>query len=295
MAGRTILGSTRLLAVIGNPIKHSLSPVMHNAAIAHLGVNYTYIPLEIASENFPTALAGLHSLANLEGFNVTIPHKISIIPYLEAITPVATQVGAVNTVWRTPTGWQGTNTDVAGFIAPLKALEGDWSQSRALILGLGGAARAVVVGLNSLGCKEIQVIGRDREKLEAFYHSWQDESIKGKISIYLWEEIPTLINQVKLIVNTTPIGMTPHREESPLDREILAQVKEGAIVYDLIYNPRPTRFLQLAQARGLTILDGLEMLVQQGAIALERWLKQPIPVALMRQALEESLLNQVMS
>jgi shikimate dehydrogenase len=288
MTKRVILGSTRLLAVIGNPIQHSLSPVMHNAAIAHLGVNYTYIPLEIAPENLSTALAGLHSLANLEGFNVTIPHKITLIPHLENITPVAAQVGAVNTVWRTPTGWQGTNTDVAGFIAPLKTLGGDWSQSRALILGLGGAARAVVVGLSSLGCPEIQVVGREREKLTAFYDSWQEKHIKEKINIYLWEEIPKLISQVRLIVNTTPLGMSPNLEISPLDKHILAEVNAEAIAYDLIYNPRPTRFLQLAQAQGLTILDGLEMLVQQGAFALEMWLKQPIPVAIMRQALLET-------
>ena len=149
-----ITGTTKLLAVIGNPIGHSLSPIIHNAAIEHLDLDYRYVAFAIAPEDLTTALAGFAAIG-VVGCSVTIPHKQAIIPLLTEITPLAQAVGAVNTVYKTPTGWQGTNTDVAGFVSPLAAIERDWGQTTAVILGNGGAARAVVAGCHQLGCGEI--------------------------------------------------------------------------------------------------------------------------------------------
>ncbi|MBR8828219.1 MAG: shikimate dehydrogenase [Gomphosphaeria aponina SAG 52.96 = DSM 107014] len=278
-----ITGKTKLLGVIGDPIEHSLSPVMHNAAIASLNLDYVYLPFRLKREDLVKAIAGLAAI-NLLGFNVTIPHKQAIIPLLSQVSQRAQMVGAVNTVFWTPQGWSGTNTDVAGFVAPLKALNRDWTKITPVILGNGGAARAVVVGCAELGCPEIRVVGRDKEKLDYFKQSWANSPLDGAIRVHSLEELPGLVWTTELLVNTTPVGMYPNVESSPLAEELMGKIQPGAIAYDLIYNPRPTKWLKAAAARGAIAIDGLEMLVQQGAAALEIWLQQPVPADVMRQA-----------
>ncbi len=283
-----ITGKTKLLGVIGDPVTHSLSPVIHNAALRALGLDYVYLPLPVKSTDLQVALAGFTAIG-LVGFNVTIPHKQAIIPLLQEVSPIAQAVGAVNTVWRTESGWSGTNTDVTGFLAPLQTDPRDWSQTIALILGNGGAARAVVAGLVQLNCGEIHLIGRNLDHLVIFQHSWLNSPQKIYLHIHLWEKLPELISQSLLIVNTTPIGMYPQIDDSPISRTIIGKITPGAIVYDLIYRPSPTQFLQLASAQGAIAIDGKEMLVQQGATALQMWLNQPVPIDIMRQALQEQL------
>ena len=280
-----ITGTTKLLGVIGDPVKHSLSPLMHNRAIEELGLDYIYLPLPVAQGNLAKAIAGFEAIS-LVGFNITIPHKQAIIPYLTEVTPTAQMVGAVNTVWRTEFGWKGTNTDVAGFIAPLKTLDQDWSKIAPVILGNGGAARAVVIGLAQLGCPQIHVVGRNQNKLEQFSQSWHSSfHISSILQTHLWESLNTLIPDTKLLINTTPVGMSPQSENSPVDASLMAKLSPGAIAYDLIYTPNPTQFLQLAQEQGAIAIDGLEMLVQQGAAALQIWLDRPVPIETMRESL----------
>jgi shikimate dehydrogenase len=290
----SITGKTKLLGVIGYPIEHSLSPVMHNAAIAEIGAPYVYVPLSIAPENLATAIAGFEAIG-VRGFSVTIPHKLAIMPFLSSLTEKARLVGAVNTVWRTEIGWQGTNTDVDGFLAPLKALSRDWTRMNPMILGNGGAARAVVVACVELGCGKIHVVGRNQRKLDPFKESWANTSFYDRIEVHSWDELEALSADTDLLVNTTPIGMFPHIEESPVERELLDLLPQGSIVYDLIYTPRPTQFLQFARERGMMTIDGLEMLVGQGAIALEIWLGRSVSAAVMRQALlGESVSNRLL-
>ncbi len=283
-----ITGTTKLLGVIGDPIEHSLSPVMHNAAIASLGVDYVYLPLPVKPADLGVAIAGFNAIG-LVGFSITIPHKQAILPLLSHVSSVAQVVGAVNTVWRTETGWSGTNTDVEGFIAPLQAYKWDWSQTTPLILGYGGAARAVVVGLTQLGCTEIHVVGRNVQKLSQFQQSWVNAPLPVTINVHLWEQLPQLITQADLVVNTTPIGMYPNVEQSPIDAAAMQGLRNGAIAYDLIYTPNPTQFLRDAKNQGAITIDGLEMLVQQGAAALKIWIKQTPPVGIMRQSLQQQL------
>jgi len=279
-----ITGKTQLLGVIGHPIEHSLSPKMHNAAIAALKLDYVYLPFPVKPEDLQTALVGFAAIG-IVGFNVTIPHKQIIMPWLSEVSQIAQDIGAVNTVWRTPNGWAGTNTDVKGFLAPLQTHNRDWSQTVAVILGNGGAARAVVAGCAQLGCAEIHVVGRNQDKLEQFKHSWAASSLTVNLEIHSWEEVLQLIPQVTLLVNTTPTGMYPQIEQSPVSASLIEQLPSGAIVYDLIYNPKPTQFLRYSQQQGAIAIDGLEMLINQGAAALEIWLQQPIPIDVMRQAL----------
>lgn len=283
---RVITGKTKLLGVIGDPVEHSLSPVMHNAAIRELELDYVYVPFAVKKEDLKRAIAGFEAIG-LIGFNITIPHKQAIIPFLSEISPAAQMVGAINTVWRTEEGWSGTNTDVEGFIAPLKALSRDWQKITPVILGNGGAARAVVAGLTQLGCPRLHVVGRDRQKLEQFKQSWQNLPVYDSITVHSWTDLPELISESELLVNTTPVGMYPDVERSPIDGAALEQLQPGAIAYDLIYTPNPTQFLKLASQQGAVAIDGLEMLVQQGAAALQIWLQQPVPVGVMRQSLKE--------
>ena len=291
-----ITGKTKLLGIIGDPVEHSLSPVMHNAAIAKLaegiadlGLDYIYVPFPVKQGDLEKAIAGF-TATGLVGFSITIPHKQKIIPLLTEISDDAANIGAVNTVWRTETGWKGTNTDAVGFIAPLKAMSRDWTQMTPVVLGNGGAARAVIAGLTNLGCSEIHVVGRNPDKLARFYQSWQHaHDITSLLKIHNWDNLSSLIPAADLLVNTTPVGMSPHTDASPVARSLMQKLKTDAIAYDLIYTPNPTQFLKLAQNRGATAIDGLEMLVQQGVAALEIWLQQPVPVDVMRDSLKEYL------
>jgi shikimate dehydrogenase len=285
---KEITGKTKLLGIIGNPIEHSLSPVMHNAALTEMGIDYVYLPFAVKPDNLEQAIAGF-AVLGIYGFNVTIPHKQAVLPYLTEVTEIAQVVGAVNTVVRTNTGWLGTNTDVEGFIAPLKTLQHDWANVTALILGNGGAARAVVAGCVELGIGRIRVAGRDSKKLQDFSASWSHAASLPTLRVHQWETLPDLLPHVDLLINTTPIGMYPHINASPLSEAELDRLPSGAIVYDLIYTPNPTRLLQQARERDLTAIDGLEMLLQQGVAALQLWLKQPVPVHTMRQALCQHL------
>lgn len=278
----TITGTTQLLGIIGDPVAHSLSPVMHNAALAELGVDYAYVPFPVQAENLAAAVQGL-AVVGVQGFSITIPHKQAILPLLATVTPEAQAVGAVNTVWRTEQGWAGTNTDVAGFMVPLQGR--DWSAARAVVLGNGGAARAVVAGCGKLGLTKVQVVGRNLGKLAEFEASWADSPLTPPLSVHGWDELPQLLPQADLVINTTPIGMHHTANQTPLDAADLALIPDHGLVYDLIYTPRPTRLLTLATARGLSTQDGLDMLVQQGAIALEQWIHRPVPVDTMRRAL----------
>jgi shikimate dehydrogenase len=283
---QVITGKTKLLGVIGDPVEHSLSPVMHNAAIRKLELDYVYVPLPVKQEDLKKAIAGFEAI-DLVGFNVTIPHKQAIIPLLSEISVAAQMIGAVNTVWRTEKGWSGTNTDVEGFIAPLKALSWDWQKITPVILGNGGAARAVVAGLNQIGCPRLHVVGRDRQKVEQFKQSWQNIPVYDSIAVHTWNDLPKLILESELLVNTTPVGMYPDVERSPIDAAAIKQLQPGAIAYDLIYTPNPTQFLKLAQQQGGIAINGLEMLVQQGAAALQIWLQQSVPIDVMRQSLRK--------
>ena len=308
-----ITGKTKLLGVVGYPVEHSLSPVMHNAAIEALNkselqpkIDYVYLPFPVKPEDLKVAIAGFAAIG-VRGFNLTIPHKQIVMPLLSEISDVARSVGAVNTVFQTEHGWGGTNTDVAGFLAPLRNYDFNWQEKTALILGNGGAARAVVAGCAELGCAEIRVFGRSQDKLRAFQESWlqsqkpgfskkpgfltatsETRFLKetGFLEVHPWSEISSFISQADLLVNTTPVGMSPLVDVSPVDEGVMDRLSPGAIAYDLIYVPNPTKFLRLAAGRGAIALDGLEMLVQQGAAALELWLQQPVPVDVMRRSLQ---------
>jgi len=275
-----ISGHTALAGVLGDPVRHSLSPAMHNAALAELGLDWVYLALPTPAEQLETVLRGLEAL-DCRGLNVTIPHKQAVAPLCRSLSPLAQRVGAVNTLVRRPAGgWHGDNTDVAGFLAPLQDGGRGWQ-----------GARAVVAALVELGCSAITVAGRRPESLEALLapcRNWAPQ-----LSGLTWTgdaELKPALVAADLVVNTTPMGMAEAGNEAasracPLSHDELDALPAGCTVYDLIYTPRPTALLQAASERGCTSLDGLEMLVQQGAAALRQWSGiEAVPVAAMRAA-----------
>jgi len=282
---QAITAHTALLGVLGHPVGHSLSPAMHNAAIDALGLDWVYLALPVPAEGLATVVRGLEAIG-CRGLNITIPHKQSVAGLCRRLSPLAERVGAVNTlVPLEGGGWLGTNTDVEGFLTPLRGQS--WQGRQALVLGNGGSARAVVAALVELELDTITVVGRRPEALAAFAadcSSWAPRL--GTCT--LDRPLEPLLAAADLVVNTTPVGM--NSEQCPLSPGQLAVLRPMATVYDLIYVPRPTQLLRQAAARGCSTIDGLTMLVHQGAASLRLWSgRSDVPVAAMAAAAEAAL------
>ncbi len=282
---QAITAHTALLGVLGHPVGHSLSPAMHNAAIDALGLDWVYLALPVPAEGLATVVQGLEAIG-CRGLNVTIPHKQAVAGLCRRLSPLAERVGAVNTlVPLEGGGWLGTNTDVEGFLTPLRGQS--WQGRQALVLGNGGSARAVVAALVELELDTITVVGRRPEALAAFAadcSSWAPRL--GTCT--LDRPLEPLLASADLVVNTTPVGM--NSDQCPLSPGQLAVLRPMATVYDLIYVPRPTQLLRQAAARGCSTIDGLTMLVHQGAASLRLWSgRSDVPVAAMAAAAEAAL------
>jgi shikimate dehydrogenase len=282
---QAITAHTALLGVLGHPVGHSLSPAMHNAAIDALGLDWVYLALPVPAEGLATVVRGLEAIG-CRGLNVTIPHKQAVAGLCRRLSPLAERVGAVNTlVPLEGGGWLGTNTDVEGFLTPLRGQS--WQGRQALVLGNGGSARAVVAALVELELDTITVVGRRPEALAAFAadcSSWAPRL--GTCT--LDRPLEPLLAAADLVVNTTPVGM--NSDQCPLSPGQLAVLRPMATVYDLIYVPRPTQLLRQAAARGCSTIDGLTMLVHQGAASLRLWSgRSDVPVAAMAAAAEAAL------
>jgi shikimate dehydrogenase len=286
-----INGDTGLVGLLGNPVRHSLSPAMHNAALQALQLNWSYLALPCTSDNLQGVLQGLRAV-NCRGLNVTIPHKQDVAELCQELSPLAKRLGAVNTL--TPIdsgGWHGTNTDVEGFLTPLGE-ESSWNNRHGVILGCGGSARAVAAGLQRLGLASITVIGRRPEVLDGFIADLHHNDAPLAPCLHSSPVLPSLIEQADLVVNTTPVGMAQHGDAQafPLGEAVWSHLQGSAVLYDLVYTPRPTAWLRWGQSRGHRCIDGLDMLVQQGAASLRLWSdRNDVPVETMRRAAEAAL------
>ena len=291
-----ISGTTGLIGLLGQPVSHSLSPVMHNAALRAMDLDWRYLALPCEAVNLESVLNGLEAVG-CRGLNVTIPHKQEVAGLCRELSPLAKRLSAVNTL--TPLrngGWHGHNTDAEGFLAPLQTPAAQWHDAEAVVLGCGGSARAVVAGLQQLPLAAIHVAGRRPEVLETFLSDLKadqgSESVPLMAMALETEPIKRLLKTSKLVVNSTPVGMQGHGDDDamPLGRDLWTAVDASTTLYDLIYTPRPTPWLALGQQRGCRTIDGLEMLVQQGAASLRRWSgRSDVPVELMREAAQRSL------
>ncbi len=263
-----INGATELYGIIGNPVSHTLSPAMHNAAFRHLGLNKVYLPFPVSDAG--AAIIGLKALG-VKGVSVTIPHKQAVIDHLERIDPVAAKIGAVNTLVIAGDTVTGLNTDWLGANAALKEFTG-LAGKRVLLLGAGGSARAIGFGLLEEGAR-LTLASRTPSKgmalAQALACPW--------VAMESAAELPA-----DILINATSVGMGQLRDESPMPAEALGRFR---LVMDIVYAPLETRLLREAKAAGCKTINGLAMLLYQGVAQFELWTGAPAPVEVMRQEL----------
>jgi shikimate dehydrogenase len=268
--------TTKLVVLLGHPLGHSLSPLIHNTMFAHLGLDYCYLPVEVTAENLAVVFNGLRRM-NVAGCNVTIPHKVAILELLDELDPQAALLGAVNTVCFRDGRAIGYNTDGQGFLRSLQeAGMAGVAGKNIFVLGAGGAARAIAMSLAAGGAGSIYLCNRNRDKALALV-----EEINKKfrpcaetVAVKLSEQGPVL-KRCQLLVNTTSVGMHPHHDHLPIAAEALSA---HLTVADIVYNPYTTRLLAAAEARGCPVVHGLGMLIHQGALGFTLWTGSEPPV-----------------
>jgi shikimate dehydrogenase len=276
---------TGLLGLLGDPVSHSKSPVMMNAALAELKAPYAYLAFRVSPSALEEAVRGLRAL-DVKGWNVTIPHKVAIMEHLDGLDETAREIGAVNTVVKREGKWIGYNTDGAGYLRSLQEqVSFEPAEQRVVLLGAGGAARAVGYALAAAGVSSITVANRTVAKAEELAHHLSRYTQTKAVAV---NDCRKEIEAATLIVNTTSVGMVPRTEEMPIPGEWL---NAHHLVSDLVYHPRMTALLQVAKANGATIHTGEGMLLHQAALALELWLGKKAPVEVMRKVLEASLVG----
>lgn len=276
-------GSTQLAGVFGSPIAHTASPAMHNAAFTSLKMNWCYIACHVDPANLRAALAGIRDM-NFRGVNLTVPHKILALDFVDSVEPEARQLGAVNTIINESGKLRGCNTDGYGFA---KALQDDFDLElkglRILILGAGGAGRALAIQSALAGAAKIIVANRTAGKTDAI--AAEVTKTKTGFATTSLDGVGKLLKEVDLLVNATSVGLK--------DGESLAIPAEAfhknLAVYDTIYRPAETELLRQAAAAGAKVSNGLSMLLHQGARAFELWTQRTAPVSVMRRALRTAV------
>ena len=284
-----ITSKTSFLALIGNPISHSLSPIMQNAAIRYLGLDLIYIAIPCKNEDLEIVVNSLKKM-NFKGLNITIPFKQKVFNCCSEISPVAKKVKAINTLKLNDNkNWIGTNTDIDGFIYPLKNL--NLIKKTSIILGSGGAARSAIQGLINLKVSQITIISRNKSSLNELSTDFENDiKIDGLLNTNT--EVDNLIEETDLIVNTTPAGMskTTNHDELPFGKSFWETINSNTIVYDLIYNPSTTPFLKLCDQKGCMTINGSQMLIAQGAKSLSFWTNGlEVPFEVMHDAIKKYL------
>jgi shikimate dehydrogenase len=276
-------GATRVVGILGDPVAHSRSPGMHNAAFGALGLDWVYVPFHVRPDGLADAVAGLKALG-ARGFNVTVPHKEAVVPLLDDLSPEAAAIGAVNTVLISGDRVVGHNTDGEGFSRALhEAHRFRAGRSRALILGAGGSARAVGDQLAREGIPSIRISNRTESKAQALAEHLSRHHPDCEVKVLPWTPLDhrAAINWAELIVNTTSVGLKAG-DPSPIDTN---GISPGHIVVDVVYGPE-TALMRACRSLRARCLDGLPMLLHQGALAFTLWTGREAPLEVMRAALE---------
>jgi len=273
---------TKLLGLIGHPVDHSFSPIMHNAAIEDLGINYKYLAFDVSEENLKDIVSGAKAF-QIAGFNITIPHKMNIMKYLDEIDEDAKAIGAVNTVKIENGKAIGYNTDGIGAKKALEEKTGILINKNILIIGSGGGSRAVSYEL----AKEnnLTIINRNIEKAKILSEELS-KNLKKENSIN-YGDLDIDIKNFDIIINTTPVGMYPNTNVDPVIP--LNDIKKGAVVMDLIYNPLEPVFLKEAMKYGAETINGLGMLVYQGAVSFEIWTGKKPDIYVMKKSINSNI------
>ena len=281
-------GTTQLTLLLGFPVAHSLSPFIHNTAFRVQGLNRLYVAAPVRPGDLPEAVAGLQALG-VTGANVTIPHKAAMLPLVDALSPQAEAIGAVNTLVVQahedgPPTLYGDNTDVAGFLQPLLPHADTLRRTSMLIFGAGGAARAVAYALlTTLQPRHLTLAARTPSKAEALARDLASHDVHGALRVSALEGAAPDVRASRLLVNATPLGTTPDVRATPWPHA--ADFSEDQIAYDLVYNPEATRFLTDAAARSARAIGGMEMLIGQAAASYVQWTGREMPVEAVREAI----------
>jgi shikimate dehydrogenase len=273
-----ISGKTKICSLIGDPVEHTMSPAMHNAAYKKLGLDYAYIPFNVKQGGLDKAVEGLRAL-NVTGFNVTIPHKVAVIPLLDGLDPLAEKIGAVNTVVNDGGKLLGYNTDAEGFLQALLENGIKPKGKKVIVLGAGGASRAISYMLAKNSAR-VTIANRLQELDWAVAISKLIlRDFHQEVQVFELGQLAMAIDNTDLLVNATSVGMSPDKEASPVPTVLLKKVP---VVFDIVYNPLETRLLREAKAAGAKIISSVDMLAWQGALAFEKWTGQKAPLDLMR-------------
>ncbi len=283
-----INGKTKVCAIIGDPVGHSLSPVMHNAAFKELGLNIIYVAFPVKADKLKDAILGAKSLGLL-GLNVTMPHKNAVIQYLDETDSTAKAMGAVNTILNERGKLFGYNTDGKGAMIALQENRADPEEKKMLLLGAGGAAKAIAFQA-AQETDELVILNRTEEKAKQLANLLQKTfgtKVKGRTlsAEVLKKELET----TDILVNATSVGMSPEVDASPVPSDLL---HSGLCVMDIVYNPLETKLMNDAKVVGAKVVSGLEMLLYQGAVAFEIWTNCPAPVDVMKKAALDKLAEQ---
>ena len=276
-----IQGTTQIYGVIGDPISHSLSPSLHNPAFAALGIDAVYVTFRVSPSSLEDALRGLLAL-NVQGINVTVPHKSEVFQYVDEVTDTARRIGAINTLRNDSGHWIGENTDAAGFIRSLEPLGLSLPGSSVGMLGAGGAAKGVAVGLLEAGVSRLFISNRSYDRATVLAELLKASFGQQSVSAVSLEELEK--KELNLLVNTTTVGSEGHSSPAKLNRFD----KLGAVT-DIIYRPSRTPLLLEAEKLGLPNLNGGGMLLYQGISAFSFWTRRTAPEIIMRKSLDEYL------
>lgn len=272
-----------LLGVMGDPILHSKSPAMHTAALQTTGVPGTYVPLHVTADRLQDAIQGVRALG-FRGVNVTVPHKVEVMKYVDEIDEGARYIGAVNTIVNDGGRLTGYNTDGIGYIRSLKEEAiSDLKGKRVVVLGSGGAARGIIYALLQEDPAQVVVANRTANKAVALADEWRH---LGHIVGISMDGIESYLDGIDLLINTTSVGMYPNVDQCPIEP---SSIPHGIVVSDLIYNPLTTKLLKQAEFNGCVIHNGLGMFVYQGGYAFEYWTGKVAPIEAMRLAVNGSL------
>ncbi|OEH84650.1 shikimate dehydrogenase [Desulfuribacillus stibiiarsenatis] len=275
----------KIVGLFGHPVSHSLSPMMHNLAFEKMALPYRYFAFDINPDQVKQAVDSIRVLG-IRGVNVTIPYKETVIPFLDAVDRSATMIGAVNTIVNDGGKLTGYNTDGQGYVMSLEEeLNVNVQDLDIVILGAGGAARGIIFSLLEKNARNIALYNRNKERAEKLVAEFDKEQASKIMVIHDLEQL----HKYHLIINTTPSGMYPNVNETPID---IAYVSPSHLVSDIVYNPLMTKFLKQAQTKGATIHHGLGMFIYQGAIAFELWTGQKPPVQEMYKAVQTHLIKQ---
>lgn len=275
---------SEIIALFGQPVAENPTQYMQEEAFRAAGVDFRYVTLEVAPERLPDAIRGMRAM-NFAGANCTIPHKIAVMDHLDVITTAAQKIGAVNTIVRQPDGrYLGENTDGKGFIRSLEEAGFSIPGCKAVVLGAGGAARAIAVELAEAGASDLIIVNRTRARGEELADAVNARTT-ARAECVPWLGDYSVPSDAQLVINATSIALFPNVEEVvPID---FGTLKSGMLACDVIPNPPITPFLRHAKEAGAVTLDGLGMLVYQGAIAFKLWTGEEASTQVMRRALEE--------